>query len=223
MSVHARGMSLLFCALSLLTIGAVANRQPAREAPRTSKVSKTSEVLARFEKGDPGWKVRMQSLVQLARAGSSVVPTLVKALKHNSPTTREFAAQALAMFAEPAARQALQRSLKDSYSRVRLYAARALSMLGPLEPVRRYEEIAVTDSSYFGVRQMIVSALERQDAPKAEALRKAWAGYDPAQIGSAHVGGSAPDFSLTGYSGKTWRLSQFRGKTVVLHYFLFDY
>ena len=94
-------------------------------------------ILASFDKGDPGWQVRMQSLVRLARVGPAAVPDLIEALKAKSPTTREFAAQALAMFAEPTARPGLERALTDDYSRVRIYAIGALSMLGPLKPAAR--------------------------------------------------------------------------------------
>ena len=41
---------------------------------------------------------------------------------------------------------------------------------------------------------------------------------------SARLGETAPDFTLTDYTGKTYRLSQFRGKrTVILRFLLFDY
>jgi hypothetical protein len=180
-------------------------------------------ILASFDKGDPGWQVRMQSLVRLARVGPDAVPDLIEALTAESPTTREFAAQALAMFADPAAQPALEAALTDEYSRVRIYAIRALSMLGPLKPAARYEEIAASDPNYFGVRSMADLALRRKDQPNPAALRKTWASYDLAKRDSARVGDLAPEFSLAGHSGKTHQLSDFRGKTVVLTYFLFDY
>jgi len=41
---------------------------------------------------------------------------------------------------------------------------------------------------------------------------------------SARVGELAPDFILTDFTGKAYRLSQFRGKkTVVLRFILYDY
>ena len=53
-------------------------------------------------------------------------------------------------------------------------------------------------------------------------LRKTLAEYNLAQLDSARVGKSAPDFILKDAAGKTYRLSQFRGKIVVLVFIVFD-
>ena len=54
---------------------------------------------------------------------------------------REFAAQALVMFAEPGLRPALEQALNDRKSGVRIYAIQALSMLGRLERTERHERM----------------------------------------------------------------------------------
>ena len=78
----------------------VASLSSAEDTPNSENERHSGRtILAKFDKGDPGWQVRMQSLVRLARAESDAVPALIEALKTGSPTTREFAAQALAMFA----------------------------------------------------------------------------------------------------------------------------
>ena len=41
----------------------------------------------------------------------------------------------------------------------------------------------------------------------------------PAEAPKAEVGKPAPDFTLTGVDGKTWKLSDHRGKVVVLEWF----
>src|SRR5215471_17349425 len=89
-------------------------------------------ILAKFDKGDPGWKVRMEALVSLAKIGPAAGPILVEGLKDKSPETREFAAQALVLFADAKTQPALERALADPKPGVRLYAIQALSMLGPL-------------------------------------------------------------------------------------------
>src|SRR5262245_42249526 len=47
------------------------------------------------EVDDPVWKVRMESLVVLAKAGPDAIPVLVDALKNGPPASRILAAQAL--------------------------------------------------------------------------------------------------------------------------------
>ncbi len=174
-------------------------------------------------RGDPGWKVRMEALVTLARNGPSSVPVLVDGLKNGSPAAREFAAQALVLFAEPGLRPALEEALGDSKSGVRLYAIQALSMLGPLPRTERHERIAMNDPSVWGVGPMMAAALERHDQPRPGELRKTLADYDLRNLDSARIGELAPDFVLKDVTGKTRRLSQLRGKTVVLRFILFDY
>ena len=195
-------------------------RKPADNAAE----KKTREVLARFDEGDPGWKVRMRSLAELVKAGPGVAPVLADGLKAASPSTREFAAQALVLFADPSTRPALENALDDGEWSVRLYAVQALSMFGRLAPSERYEKILRTDPTHFGVRPIMAAALEREDEPNPAALRQALWDYDLGKLDSARAGELAPDFALTNFKGETHRLSQFRGKkTVVLRFILFDF
>jgi HEAT repeat protein len=184
----------------------------------TATVQATREAVAHFAKGDPGWQVRMKALVGLARLGQAAGPVLVDALKNGSPSTREFAAQALVFCADPRARQALGAALDDPERGVRLYACAALSMFGQLKPAKHY--LRLRDSDYWAVRQNMAYALGRDDRPDAAALRKALASYDLAAMDSARVGGMAPDFTLGDLQGKNHRLGDFRGKKVVLLIFL---
>jgi hypothetical protein len=61
------------------------------------------DALAQFDKGDPGWKVRMEAWVRLVKAGPAAVPVLEEALKTESPAVRAIANQALAVLRGPAA------------------------------------------------------------------------------------------------------------------------
>jgi HEAT repeat protein len=197
---------------------------PAGEKGGAAAEKSARDLLAKFEAADPGWKVRMTGLVELARGGPACVPALIEGLKSESPRTREFAAQALVMFADPSIRPALDQALDDSKSGVRIYAIHALSMLGPLEATERHERLLRTDRSYYGVRTMMAAALAREDKPKPAELRKELADYDLRQLDSARVGEMAPDFTLLDFKGNKVRLSQFRGKkTVVLRFILFDF
>jgi HEAT repeat protein len=179
--------------------------------------------LAKFEKKNADWKVRMEVLVGLAKIGPAAVPVLVEALKDGQPATREFAAQALVLFADAKTRPALERALADPKPGVRLYAIQGLSMLGPLPRTKEHERILTEDPTFFAVRPMMAAALERTDRPNQAEMRKALAEYDLRNMDSARLGQTAPDFTLADFTGKTYRLSQFRGKTVVLRFILFDY
>jgi hypothetical protein len=140
------------------------------------------------------------------------------------PLTRELAAEALVLCADATARPALERALADPKHGVRLYAIQALSMQGALSRSKQHEQILVKDPSSWGVRPLLAAALERDDRPNPEALRHALAAYDLHSMDSARKGGMAPDFTLRNYAGKSYRLSDFRGKqTVVLRFILFDY
>jgi hypothetical protein len=181
------------------------------------------DALAGFEKGNGDWKLRMEALVRLAKIGPAAAPVLVEALTDSKPATREFAAQALVLFADSTAQPALERAVTDPKTGVRLYAIQALSMLGPLPRTRENERILAEDPTTFGVRPMMAAALDRADRPNLAEMRKALAEYDLRNLDSARIGQTGPDFTLTDYTGKTVRLSQFRGKTVVVRFILFDY
>jgi HEAT repeat protein len=194
------------------------------KAGSTAETQKTVRaILAKFDKGDPSWKVRMEALVNLAKIGRTAGPILVEGLKHESPQTREFAAQALVLFADSKSQPALERALADPKPGVRLYAIQALSMLGPLARTKEHERILTEDPTVFGVRPMMAAALERTDRPNQAEMRKELAEYDLSKMDSARIGELAPDLTLSNFTGKTYRLSQFRGKTVVLRFILFDY
>jgi len=193
----------------------------ARSTPTPQKAAR--DAVAEFERGNGDWRSRMEALVRLAMIGPAAAPVLIEALKDSKPATREFAAQALVLFADSTVQPSLEQALVDPTPGVRLYAILALSMLGPLPRTKDNERILTTDPSIFGVRPMMAAALERTDRPSLAEMRTALAEYDLRKMDSARVGQTAPDFILTDYAGKTVRLSQFRGKTVVLRFILFDY
>src|SRR5262249_1781014 len=104
-----------------------------------------------------------------------------------------------------------------------LYAIQALSMLGPLPRSKEHVRILTEDPAVYGVRPMMAAALERADRPNQAEMRRALAHYDLRKLDSARLGQMPPDFTLAAYDGKIYRLSQFRGQTVVLRFILFDY
>src|SRR5262249_50713644 len=102
-------MLIVTCGL-LLALSMSADEKPSPSADMQNTVR---AILARFDKGDPGWKVRMESLVHLAKIGPAAGPSLIDGLKHESLVTREFAAQALVLFADSTMEPALELALAD--------------------------------------------------------------------------------------------------------------
>src|SRR6516164_7972087 len=225
------GVPVLLVTLFLLADPVQSQDEATKQTAETPNAGSTltppkaaRDVLAGFEKGNGDWKARMQALVRLAQIGPAAAPVLVEALKDGKPATREFAAQALVLFADSNVQPALERALADPKPGVRLYAIQALSMLGPLPRTKENERILRSDPNFWGVRPMMAAAVERADRPNQAELRKALADYDLRKMDSARVGELAHDFTLADFTGKTYRLSQFRGKkTVVLRFILYDY
>jgi len=225
------GAVVLLVTLFLLAAELRAQGEAKKESPEASNAGSSPtpqkaarDALAGFEKGNGDWRARMEALVRLAKIGPAAAPVLVDALKDRKPETREFAAQALVLFADRAAQPDLERALADPKPGVRLYAIQALSMLGPLPRTKENERILRSDPNFWCVRPMMAAAVERADRPNQAEIRKALADYDLRKMDSARVGELAPDFTLADFTGKTYRLSQFRGKkTVVLRFILYDY
>jgi hypothetical protein len=209
--------------LVVLLCGSIAafGQEPKKRVSAAEQAARA--IVAKFDKDYPDWKVRMAGLVELAKQGPGVVPVLVETLRKGSPTARDFAAQALSLFAEPVMRDALDQAVGAAEPGVRMFAIHALSMLGPLPATERNHDIRDKDPSYWGVRPMMAAALERDDKPNPAALRKTLAEYDLRLMDSARVGEPAPDFTLTDFTGKPRRLSDLRGHTVVLRFILFDF
>jgi hypothetical protein len=102
--------ALALCALgmSALPLSASGTSRASTAAQQTAR-----DALAKFDKGEPGWRVRMTALVDLVKAGPDAVPVLVEALQNGTPTARAFAAQALVFIADSRARPALEKAVGD--------------------------------------------------------------------------------------------------------------
>jgi HEAT repeat protein len=160
----------------------------------------------------------MEALVGLARQGPDAIPLLLDALQRGSPSVREFAAQVLAMLAEPATKPALLAALADTEHGVRVHAIKGLTMFGPLELTDEQRQLLEQDSHWM-LRHYIGIAVARDDTPDPQAIQRALCEYDLGQMDTARVGHMAPDFSLADATGHAHRLSDFRGqKTVILEF-----
>lgn len=169
---------------------------------------------------DQGWKARFTALHNLAGAGNAANAPLVGALKTGEDETRVFAAQVLALLADPAARPALQAALRDKQAAVRLYALDALSLGGKLPMEKPYVALAKSDPNR-DVKSHATFAMERDDQPRPDALRRALREFDLNKLDTAKLGKEAPSFSLTDPNGKKVQLSDYRGKMNVVLVFVY--
>jgi RND family efflux transporter MFP subunit len=152
------------------------------------------------------------------REGQAVVAT--DALHKGDDETRVFAAQALALLPDVTAKTPLVEALKDNQPAVRLYALNALSMLGKLPDEEPYQTLRQKDANR-DVRSHAAFAIERDDKPQPEAIRRLLRDYDLTKMATAKVGEKAPDFTLTSAAGKEVQLSDFRGKKPVVLVFVY--
>jgi HEAT repeat protein len=223
----------------LLLAGPVRAQDEAKKKPADS--SKTADAaasaekqardaLAKFDKewkvaDRPGtWKVRMECLQALVKAGDGAVPVLVEALKTGSNHHhRAFAAQALGFIVDPSTRPALVDALKEKNEFVRIHALMALGRFGRQDATPEFRRMASEQEPHDTVRFLMSYALTRDDKPDPKPIRRALIDYDPSRMGSARKGKPAPDFALADTQGKTWRLSDLRGKNSVVLVFLMGY
>ena len=165
---------------------------------------------------DRGWQVRMRVLRNLVAEGKRAVPRLLEALRGDDGPTRILAAQTLGLLAHDVPRDPLVEAAESSPDpAVRLYAVDCLGMQGGSDLAATLKELKEKESN-GDVKKHMTYAVERG----AEGLdRNAVRGlldWDPATIDSAKIGAVAPDFALPTLSGKMVRLSQYRGRPVVL-------
>ena len=186
--------------------------EPSKSADTIASAEKEAlEALAKYGKEwsnsdrQRTWKVRMECMVRLVKAGPPAVPFLDQWMRlGRTPHYRAFAAQTLGFLADPSARPALAEAAKQKSDIVPLFAN------GALERIDRLEATPKTNfSRTWGVK------------PDPEPIRRAILEYDLARMDSAQVGRAAPDFALADTSGKTWRLSELKGKKTVVLVFLF--
>jgi hypothetical protein len=151
------------------------------------------------------WKVRMECMVRLVRAGPPAVPFLDQWTRlGKTPHYRAFAAQTLGFLADPSARPVLAEAAKQKNDIVPMFAN------GALERIDRLEATPKTSfSRTWGVK------------PDPEPIRRALLEYDLSRMDTAQLGMPAPDFALSDTNGKTWRMSKLKDKKAVVLVFLF--
>ncbi|MBI3464743.1 MAG: hypothetical protein HY000_17055 [Planctomycetes bacterium] len=110
-------------------------------------------------------------------------------------------------------RPALLRALEDPEPQVRVYAIKALSLLGQLDETVVPVAAILEEDRSASVRIGLAWNLERDNGPQtAAAIREALRGYGVSAMDTARVDEPAPDFSLVDSYRKAYHLWRFRGK-----------
>jgi hypothetical protein len=146
---------------------------------------------------------------------------LESALDDTDPEVRALACHALGLLADRSVTARLDRILaEDPDPGARLYAADALGMIGGMTPKPHYDKAAQRDAN-SDVRAHVRFGLEREGKGLPDEVRQRLRQFDLAKMDSAHVGQPAPDFALSDANGRTHRLSDFKGKQLVVLVFLY--
>jgi len=172
---------------------------------------------------DDAWQTRIEVENKLIALGKSAVRPLIEAGSDASQHVRTLAAYCLGCLNDRSAVPALiQIAGHDPYAPARLMAVEALGRLGARNAIEVVKAAVKNDPSPH-VRTAAQWALPRVEKGEGigDSLRRmAMRFYNSKQVASAVVGRPAPDFALPDATGKTLRLSDFRGKKNVVIVFL---
>jgi len=172
---------------------------------------------------DQDWKVRTLAVRDLVRLGDSATPALITALGDKNEHVRQVAAMTLGILRATNAVTALEKIMReDSDSVVRSQAAIALGQIGLRVSLAAVQAAQKEDKSKDVQHQseLAAYAIEHGKVATPE-LARAWASLDESKFGRLQVGQPAPDFELPDTEGKSWWLSDFRGKQPVVLIWIF--
>lgn len=199
-------------ALAFLLLAAMA-----QEAPSPLERYRALEFPPKPENFDKGWKERVAAEFEIVNAAD--LGSLRAALKDPDAFVRSIAARALGIRGDKESAEALAELAKsDPEVAVRI---RAVEALGFLKAKSETLERAKKDSS-LAVRWTARMAAEQLETETdyARQIREAYApGLQREAMGSARVGGPAPDFAATTSEGKAFKLSDLLGKKPIALYF----
>ncbi len=165
------------------------------------------------------WKTYALTMSTLVAMGDKAVPGLIAACDDSNYQVRALAARVLGYLQAKAAVPILIALLKDSQAPVALLAADSLGQIGDPQGIAALKAAQTTDKR-GDVLLHIAKSLARQvpleDDVVPQILRIA-----PSSIDSAKIDEPAPDFTLKDPTGKSWKLSDLRGKKSVVLAFIY--
>ena len=172
---------------------------------------------------DEAWRIRMLVIRDLVRLDSEATPILIAGLNDENRHIRHVCVTALGILGvQDAGDNLIQLLTDDPDPIVRGQAAQALGQIGYTQAVSTLKKVGEQDKNQH-VRHranLAVGRLKEGVRTNAESI-KAWSGLDERTFRQVEVDKQAPDFELKDTNGKTWRLSNFRNKKMVVLIWIF--
>lgn len=170
---------------------------------------------------DTGWKARMKTLQGLVSAGQESIPALQQALESEHTSTRILAAQTLGYLAPGASKDVMLRRLSvEKDAATRLYLVDSISMQGGASSRDELSSWRKRESN-GDVKRHVGYALERGGEGLDGSISATLLGWKRETMAASKLGAPAPDFVLQTVSGKSVRLSDYRGKRAVVLVFVY--
>ncbi len=172
---------------------------------------------------DAAWRVRLLAIRDLARLGRDAIPEVIEFVHDENPHVRHVAAFVLGLSPGENSESALIGLLaQDPDPVVRSQAAISLAQLKSEAALPVLEDSAKNDSSRDVRHQcdLAVYRVTQYQGPDTD-LATAYAELDESMFDLITVGKPAIDFELADTDGKSWRLSDFRGKKNVVLIWIF--
>jgi AhpC/TSA family len=162
----------------------------------------------------------VRAVLMLALVSLFTAPAVVNGAEQKPDSASEQAARdALSQFDKHWKPYTNEPNLGDPRWKLKMEVRVRLAQAGPVA-LPLVEEAAKPGSKWSASTREL--AEESLPMLREDELRKALAGYDLAQMDSARVGKLAPDFALKDATGKTYRLSEFRDKKLVVLAFVIE-
>ena len=190
---------------------------------RTHDFEKNSGYAGVGDLTDEAWKVRLLAIRDVLRLGSNALPVLRTGLHDENRHVRHVCVTSLGISgAEDAGESLLKLVIEDPDPIVRGQAAQAIGQIGYKEGLSTLQEIAENEkNTNIKHRAGLAVGRLKEGAKTTDELLRAWKSLDESKFRQMQPGKSAPEFELKDTKGKTWKLSDFKGKKSIVLIWIF--